>query len=190
MKPKRLFIALPLPDAIKAKVHEWTYHLRQELPFQKWVHRDDVHLTLKFLGEIAEEKIEQIEACLQEVADSFKPFMLNLDELGSFGSPAAPSILWAGVHGDLNSLHQLQQSVEASLVPLGYEREHRPFHPHLTLARRYTGGTKLNREELAGFAKRFAPNELSWQAERIVLYESQLSQRPMYKEISHFRLQG
>lgn len=181
---KRIFVALPLPDPIKAKVHEWMQlQGRSELSFQTWVHPDDLHLTLKFIGETDEGKIEPLHNALTEAVSTIKPFILTLDRLGTFGAPAAPSILWAGIAGDAAPLHRLQHSVETSLVPLGIEQEKRSYHPHLTIARRYNGKSKMNREAFSQSAELFSPKGLSWQADHLVLYESRLGQKPMYQEM-------
>jgi 2'-5' RNA ligase len=188
MNPKRLFVAVSLPDAVKTKIHEWTKELRKELPFKRWVHPDDVHLTLKFLGETAPEKIDEVIGRLEKATFSTKPFTLQLDTIGTFGSPHNPTVLWLGVQGELSLLHKLQQEVETSLTELGFRQDDRPFRPHLTLARRFSGEYRFSNRALSQATVQSDP--LSWKVDRIVLYESRLGERPMYRVLREFVFQS
>jgi 2'-5' RNA ligase len=94
-----------------------------------------VHLTLKFLGETREEQVPEILQALSVGLDGCKRFRLGVAGVGAFPNPAAARVVWAGVTGDLEQLAALQQAVECSLTSLGWNRESRPFTPHLTIGR-------------------------------------------------------
>ncbi|RAV01430.1 RNA 2',3'-cyclic phosphodiesterase [Paenibacillus sp. YN15] len=182
----RLFVALPLPEQLKAKMETEMEQLRKELSFQKWVHPQDLHLTLVFLGDTAPEAVEGIIAQLKEAVGGHRPFPLGLKEAGVFGQPNSPRVLWAGVDGALEALKSLQADISSRLQTVGYVPESRPYSPHLTLARRYTGSEPLPREALAAFSA--GEPAYQWTADRVVLYQTRLNRLPMYEELASIPL--
>ncbi|MGH7501868.1 MAG: RNA 2',3'-cyclic phosphodiesterase [Longimicrobiales bacterium] len=132
----RLFVAVNLPEAEKTRVHDATAVLREAtLPF-RWVNTDGLHLTLSFLGEVAETRAGELMMRLAESAGRHAPFPLRLSGLGAFPNLRRPRVLWIGVH-DNGSLRRLQADVAAALETIGFAREEREYNPHLTLARAY-----------------------------------------------------
>jgi len=132
----RLFVAVaPTPEVTsrieRALAALSTTHARAA----RWASPGSLHLTLAFLGEIAEELVPAIAAALRAVAAQHAGLSLRFRGGGSFGSPRHPRILWVPVEGDLAALSALQRGVDAALVPLGHQPDPRPFSPHLTLAR-------------------------------------------------------
>lgn len=126
VKP-RLFIAVPLPDDVKASLATWTNALRAQLPFRKWVHPADYHLTLQFLGPLSQEQLETTLVQVPKAIKPSKPFSLAIHRLGTFGQRRQPRILWAGVSGDREALQQLQHNVVAQLELLGLPKQRRPI---------------------------------------------------------------
>ncbi|CAN7264877.1 RNA 2',3'-cyclic phosphodiesterase [Paenibacillus sp. LjRoot153] len=182
----RLFVAVPVPSDIKRVVAGWIDETKPHLSFRKWVHPEDLHITLQFLGDTPSDSVPHITKVLQEIMTVSSPLSLSLESLGFFGRSTQPSVLWAGVGGDVEGLHSLQQQVAAALTPLGFKPEERTFHPHLTLARNYTGTTPFDRNKLSTFTM---PNStlgdlLSWQSNEVTLYRSHLNKLPMYETIS------
>jgi 2'-5' RNA ligase len=94
-----------------------------------------MHLTLKFLGNVAAPTIPEIARVVSESAQPIAPFQLGLGRLGTFPNLRSPRVVWVGVEGDTTTLAALQESVERAVVPLGFEREKRSFSAHLTLGR-------------------------------------------------------
>ncbi|APV45462.1 2'-5' RNA ligase [Dehalogenimonas formicexedens] len=132
----RSFIAIELPQEAKDALAE----LQRKLNVQpsdgiKWVAPESIHLTLKFLGWVPADRIEQIKRALSESVTGFKTFELRLSGLGAFPNLRRLNVVWCGLAGDLSHLNALQQSVERRVSPLGYPTENRLFSPHLTLAR-------------------------------------------------------
>lgn len=188
MPTSRLFIAVPIPDKQKQLLARWVKEKKTEWPFAKWVFPDDYHITLQFLGECTTKQIEQIVPALQQVAQRQSPFSLAVTGLGIFGSPTQPRILWAGVRGDLERLHQLQQHVTRVMAPLGFPPDDRPYRPHVTLARK----AQLNHFP-SGQLDQMQPWEThksSWVADQMVLYETQTGQKPMYASVAQFDFSG
>ncbi len=101
----------------------------------KWVEEENLHLTLKFLGEVKEERVEEISRVLREIRRSEKRFELSLEDIGAFPSERSPRVIWIGVGKGREEIIRLQERIEEGLTPLGFKKEERGFHPHLTIAR-------------------------------------------------------
>ena len=130
----RLFVAVNLPKKERERIHRASRALRdQSLPV-RWVEPDNFHLTLKFLGEVRAEVVPHIVAILARVALGCPPFSAQLAGFGAFPTIRRPRVLWLGVE-PTPALRCLKQDVEWALADLGFERETRAFHPHLTLGR-------------------------------------------------------
>lgn len=101
----------------------------------RWARPENVHLTLKFLGDVQEEVLESVRAALGETCAVYAPFNVELAGLGAFPSARRARIIWAGVGEGSEQLRSLASDLDAALAPLGFERERRPYTPHLTLGR-------------------------------------------------------
>lgn len=151
----RLFIAVNLPDAEKDRMWEALSPLRErDLPV-RWIGRDAIHLTLKFLGEVAEAQVAGVAARLGRVAVRHAPFELRLAGIGGFPSLDRARIWWLGIEPDAR-LMNLQAEVEEALVDEGFEREDRPFTAHITIGRTARTGAppdaRAARDAAAGIA--------------------------------------
>ena len=136
MEQVRCFIAIELPDELKAGLTRLHSRLKLgEQPWVKWVDPYSIHLTLKFLGSIAADRIGEITRAMEEAARGMSPFHLEVKELGVFPSLRRVQVAWVGVSGEVDKLSQLQQRIESNLARLGFAPESRPFTAHLTLAR-------------------------------------------------------
>ncbi|WP_079420636.1 RNA 2',3'-cyclic phosphodiesterase [Paenibacillus ferrarius] len=160
--------------------------MKPHLFFRKWVHHEDLYIKLQFLGNTPSEKVLLIDQVLQELTTVSSPLSLRVESLGFFGRAVQPSVLWAGVGGDVKGLHNLQKQVTYALTLFGFSPEERNFHPHLTLARDHIGRTPFDRNKLSTLT---LPNSsledlLSWKSKEIMLYRSHLNKRPMYEAIS------
>jgi 2'-5' RNA ligase len=131
----RAFIAIELPPSVRSTLGS----LRQTfgLPDRRlrWVDPGSLHLTLKFLGDMPRDRVAAVAQALTDAVGGHAPITLQAGGLGVFPGPRRPRVLWAGVGGDKQALHRLQQDVEASLARLGWPPEKRPFRGHLTVAR-------------------------------------------------------
>jgi len=133
----RVFIAIELPGDVVRGLDGTISLLRERVatPDIKWVTSGNIHVTLKFLGDVPGARIDAIGRSLEPVCAATPPMRLSVAGLGAFPSPRAPRVVWAGLQGDIELLSSLARSVDAALVTLGYPAESRPFTPHLTLAR-------------------------------------------------------
>ena len=131
----RVFIAVPLPADLKAKLAALQQEFRS-LPLEAaWPREAGFHITLKFLGEVNSTQIGPIGACMTATAQHYGPFSLWLSGVGVFPHESSPRVLWVGVRDVTGALKQIQQTLDVRLTQIGYPPEDRPFAPHLTIAR-------------------------------------------------------
>ncbi len=136
MTTVRAFIAIDLPDILRERLRSLAADLQprfEELPI-RWVPVDNIHLTLRFLGDVSPSNLALIEDILHNECAAAAPFELHVEGLGLFPNARRPRVIWVGVDGG-EQLPQLQQRLEAGVVRLGYPAEQRAFSPHLTLGR-------------------------------------------------------
>ena len=136
MEQIRSFIAIELPDELRSELVRLEAQLKSDgQSGVKWVDPYGIHLTLKFLGSIAVDRVEGVTRAMEEAARGISPFRLEVKELGVFPNVKRVQVAWVGISGEVDKLVQLQKRIESNLAPLGFAPESRPFTPHLTLAR-------------------------------------------------------
>jgi 2'-5' RNA ligase len=136
MEQIRSFIAVELPDAVKAKLSQLQAELKADKPPSvKWVDPYSTHLTLKFLGNVARNRTDEITRAMETAAQGISPLELKIKELGVFPNLKRVQVVWVGLNGEVDKLSQLQRNIESNLAHLGFEPEARTFKPHLTIAR-------------------------------------------------------
>ena len=170
MSKIRAFIALELSDEARAVLAAVSEALAQEVTAGavKWVQPERMHLTLRFLGNTALERVDDVAAALDGVAARHEPFGLTLDALGCFPYERKPRVIWVGVQGDIARAEALQASLDDALQGLGWEPEGKPFRPHVTLGRVKEQQAKIRLPWGNGVAP--ARTQIS----DVVLFESQL----------------
>jgi RNA 2',3'-cyclic 3'-phosphodiesterase len=131
----RVFIAVPLPGDLKAKLAALQQEFRQLPVVAAWVREAGFHITLKFLGEVESPRIGPILSCMTEAAKHHHPFSLALCGVGVYPHEFGPRVLWVGIQDETGLLGQLQRTLGAGLTQIGFPAEERAFSPHLTLAR-------------------------------------------------------
>ncbi len=184
----RTFVAIDLNDSVRRKVRELLSHLREAVPGVRWVDANQAHVTLKFLGEMEENKVYEVCQVIQRIAADHAPFTMECRGLGAFPSANRPRTLWLGLIDDQSLLTSVHQSVEDSLRVLGFPQEHRAFRAHVTLGRIQDGGR--THDELPDALERYAEFDgglLS--VDQLTLYASQLSRSgPSYTVLSRSTL--
>ena len=166
---QRLFIAIPLPPELKEILADRQEYLRARLPGLRvsWLKKEQMHLTVLFLGDTASTKIDGIVLSIQNNVNSAS-FRLSMGGLGIFPNFKRPRVIWVGLGGDLKSLHGLHEEVATSLSEISFDR--RKLKPHLTLGR-VRRGSEPNMMHTFSEAKR---TEYSWSVESFHLYKSDL----------------
>ena len=135
-RPLRLFVAIELPGEVQAVLDRLVGRLRTAaLGPVRWLPARNVHLTLKFLGNVPARRVDRLAEALRQGAQALRPFELELSTLGVFPDRRSPRVVWLGLGGDVEALRGVRQVVERRMEELGFPAEARPFSPHLTLAR-------------------------------------------------------
>jgi 2'-5' RNA ligase len=155
----RAFLAVPLSPAGLLAVEEIQQCLQEFDAFSdfRWASPAKVHLTLRFLGEIAEEETGPVAAALEAACQQARACSFELNRLGAFPNPKNPGVIWAGPAEPPAALLSLEAGLSAGLEAAGFASESRPFHPHLTLARRRRRG----RPQRRGREKGSVPKDLA-----------------------------
>lgn len=147
----RVFVAINLPARERERLHAATGVLREgDFPV-RWVAPENVHLTLKFLGEVPEPKVPDVGNALTESLASIERFRMELGGVGAFPSLRSPRVIWVGVEPN-EELSEAQRRVESALADLGHPPEKRDFRAHLTLGRGEKGARRARFQGLEGLA--------------------------------------
>ncbi len=131
----RLFVAIDLSDSVKQQLEELITELNTCRADVRWVHSDSMHLTLKFLGNVAPQELVAIDKVLSRIVATTQPARGRLRNVGSFPHLRRPRVLWIGVETDNGMLSSLQTNLDAALSKIGFSKENRRFRPHITLGR-------------------------------------------------------
>lgn len=190
--PIRAFIAVELPAEIQAQLEGVAKRLRAaRATAVRWVAVQNIHLTLKFLGDTDPADLTRLGELLTPIAGQFPPVELSVGGLGSFPNNRQPRVIWVGVEIP-PQIKALQRSIEAAAEKIGCPREDRPFSPHLTLGRVQKSAS---REEIAQISQALAAIQVGelgrFQATSFTLFRSDL--RPsgsIYTPLAHFELGG
>lgn len=135
MAPIRAFIAVDLPPSTQQAIQKQVNDLRQSAGDSvRWVQVRNIHLTLKFLGDIPPSNVDELTRMLRTEADSRPAFDISIGGLGSFPNPKRPRVLFVGVQAPAG-LEALQRGIESACSRFGHESDSRPFSPHLTIGR-------------------------------------------------------
>lgn len=192
----RTFVAVELDAPLRQALAQAQARLRSRLEQAagpgvrvQWVKPDSIHLTLKFLGDIPEERVAEIKNALTGAVARHVRFQAPAEGLGAFPDPRAPRVLWVGLVERDGALTRLAADVEAALVAIGFAPESKPFHPHLTLARIKERSRDVGRALSQGglLAQELTPGSLT--ADAVCLMQSQL--RPsgaVYNELCRLPL--
>lgn len=131
----RTFIAIPISDDVKKSLNSVQRELSEHRKDIKAVNSDNMHITMKFLGDIEKDLIPELSGVIDEVASEFKPFEFVVSKLGAFPSSKKARVLWAGIGNGGNTMIDMEKTLSDKLVDLGFDKEKRPFTPHITIGR-------------------------------------------------------
>ncbi len=131
----RTFIAIELTNELHEELHILQQEFKKSDIDAKWVEANNIHLTLKFLGNVDTGQIEKIKDILEEISKQTKPFYLHLAGVGAFPKLDYPRVLWVGIDEGKNETIEIAKKLEEELEKIGFQKENRPFSLHLTLAR-------------------------------------------------------
>jgi 2'-5' RNA ligase len=131
----RAFLAIDLPASLRPVLSWAQDELKKSGADVKWVPVGNIHITLKFFGNITDVQVADISERVTSIAAGQEPFSLTVMNAGAFPSPKNPRVVWLGVGGDLDIMRDFHRRLETAFATLGFPPEDRPFSPHLTLGR-------------------------------------------------------
>ena len=168
----RAFIAIELPQEIIAFIHKIQEGLRSYGFKARWVRPENIHLTLKFLGDINSEDIKKAGDAIISAAGENASMSLGAKGIGVFPGVKRPRVIWTGIAGQTKELADLQKTLDGKLETIGFPKEKRPYKGHLTIAR-IKG--KVDAKRLIDAMTEFGRLESkTFMAEEVVLFKSKL----------------
>ena len=187
MGDMRCFLALDLPDPLLRHLTSIQTHYASMYPHFRWVKRENLHLTLHFLGEISRKNMDQLVTECRPVSARNQALAVRAGELGVFPRWSAPAVLWLSLTGDMEKLKLLHEQTAGAVKRAGLTTDNKPFRPHITLAR-----MPANRKEGLDPAvfQDFSPDSQEIYAlSTFTLYTSELKpQGPVYRPYFRFEL--
>lgn len=185
----RSFIAIPLNGEVQRAARKIARELRSENDGMKWVPEDNLHLTLKFLGDVVDRDVPQVCKAIRDCCRSIPSFELEFEGTGGFPNDQRPRVVWAGITGGGEFLIDLVSRLEVELAKLGFKPEPRDYRPHLTLGRVRSGSRSASPEVVAKVV-RFKKRRLGiMTVDQIRLYASFLDKEgPTYNVMDTIHL--
>jgi 2'-5' RNA ligase len=167
----RSFIGIPLTNDAR----ETIYKIYPDIKNLKFTKKENLHITVKFLGEVKEEKIEKIKEAIEESCNDITKFKISSNRLSAFPSLTYARVIWANVIEGVSIIEKIYKKLEKILEKTGFKKEDRKYIPHITIARAKTG------VDITDYLSKF---EMNSEVNEIVLYRSDLtSTGPIYTEI-------
>lgn len=170
----RTFIAVNLPEEIRADFREHLEHFRTMASGISWVPAQNVHITLKFLGDVAEQDLGGVCSAVEKALAGFQQFSIQLGGFGAFPNFNRPRVFWVGITRGTEKLRDLARAVDQHLLPLGFEKGKRKFSAHLTLGRIKRPG---NYDQLRQAAERADYSSATFAVPSVEVMKSVLSPR-------------
>jgi 2'-5' RNA ligase len=184
VESKRLFIAICLSEEIKRVLSNIIEELKKSGSDTKWIERENIHLTIKFLGNTPIEKVKAISKVLSETCLRESISLVVLEKLESFPSLSAPRVIWVGLKDAHGFLKRITQTLEGSLEKIGVEKEIREFQAHITLGRMRSLKNKISLIEKINIANADF-NKKTFPIDNITLFESLLTPKGPIHSILH-----
>jgi len=183
----RLFIAVEIPDEIKKNIVERINELKPVEAVVKWVAKENLHITLKFLGWVEEKDLDKLIKMTSKAVESFNRFKVNFAGLGTFPEGKAPRVVWVGMGEGAEEMGKLAEALENKLSRAGFRSEPRGFKPHLTIGRiKAKKGVDNLKTNLAAIKEpKFGETEVD---SLFIMKSTLTSKGPIYEKIKEVKL--
>ena len=183
-----MFCAVELPENIRRRIEKHIERVRTAVPESQpsWTRVGNIHLTLKFFGNVEHTRVERIGEALSRAVKGFLRFDVSIAGAGAFPNTRQPRVLWIGVNDSSGQLKQLHESIDEECAKEGFEKESRAYRPHLTVARiRKPEGARA----LAEASQRFGFEPMEMIVKELLLFRSELSSKgSRYTVVSRHQL--
>ncbi len=185
----RLFLAMDVPEELKAALGRAMEDTEPDSSGMKWVRPANIHFTLKFLGNVEEEKVEALANAVREVTGVSPSVEISTGGFGAFPRPERARVFWLGLETGKAALSELARDFNGRLRALRFEAEKRPFAAHITLARLRQARDISNLIE--AWEQTAGVRDVAWRGNEVVLYQSVLDRTgPTYTALERFELKG
>jgi len=186
----RAFIAIELPQETKNALARLQDQLKKAGADVKWVAPQNIHLTLKFLGEITDEQFQKISLILDAIAKENPPYNIRINELGAFPKIEQLRVIWVGIDSGDKETKKIAKALDEKIQKLGIPKEDRAFSSHITIGRTRSALNRDNLiEELIKRQEGFKPENGEFAAAKITLFKSTLTQTgPTYEALKEANL--
>jgi len=182
----RLFIAINISEENREKIFRIQSGLKKSSADIKWVRKENLHFTLKFLGETEESVLTVLKEKINSAIADIKPFDISFSNCGFFPSEISPRIFWIGIDNGSNYLCDIAGKIDMALEKIGFPKETRPFSAHLTIGRFRSG---KDTDKLIKMAKKTIFENISETVNSIFIMKSTLTPAgPVYEIVEEFRL--
>lgn len=184
----RTFIAIEISEDIRSILGQIQSHLKYSGADVKWVAPNNIHLTLKFLGEISENKCEEIKSILDKIGAASKPFEISVKDIGAFPKIEYPRVIWVGLDKGAKEAAALAAEIDEELSKMGFEKESRPFAAHLTIGRvRSSKNKDALKSKLTAYS--LQPTAEDQAVSSVILFQSTLTPKgSIYTKLHESRL--
>lgn len=189
MEKIRTFVAIKLTSEIISNISQVQEELKRSNAGVKWVKPENIHLTLKFLGHITKEGLEEVKLATREALKPFTPFEISISGLGAFPKIKYPRVIWVGIDKGKEDLEKIVFNLEERLMKIGFAREKRKFSPHLTLGR--VKSQKGKGGLIEALTNTEASHLGSMRVDKIAIIQSELKpQGPVYTSLEEIDLKA
>lgn len=176
MPTTRAFIAIPIPSKIQRALGGLQDNLKKDISNVRWTKPESIHLTLKFLGDVEDEKLAPIGEALKELSSKFDPLNFRADGLDCFPPKGSPRVIWVGLREDSGTLGRLVSDIERAMEKFSFPKENRGFTPHLTLGRVRDQKSRMTAQIMRAVFDKQAPADLgTFEAKTVELIKSELT---------------
>ncbi|MFH1888628.1 MAG: RNA 2',3'-cyclic phosphodiesterase [Candidatus Omnitrophota bacterium] len=187
----RAFIAIELPQEIKDSLENLQEELKTARSDVKWVRPENIHLTMKFLGEINDKQLDKINDIIDQAVEKRNSFRMRISSLGAFPKIDSPRVIWIGIDTGDKEVKEMAAELEEKIAEIGISKEERQFSSHITIGRTRS---PLNREKLVVYIKNKADlcgKNLEFYVGMITLFKSTLTPKgPIYEALKRANLKN
>ncbi|NSL50937.1 RNA 2',3'-cyclic phosphodiesterase [Calidifontibacillus erzurumensis] len=178
------FIAIPLPEYLQDFFSIWQTYLKEEVSYKIWTYKKDLHITLKFLGPVDQQRLVKLQEELT-IIEKIPSFTVEIGTLGTFGNLKEPRVIWAGVE-KTKELASLQQQIENCAINVGFQKENREYRPHITLGKKWTGNPDHGKIEK--LKSKFLHDKQKLHIDQVVIYRIFPERLQKYEVIESYLL--
>ncbi|MCR4428442.1 MAG: RNA 2',3'-cyclic phosphodiesterase [Caldiserica bacterium] len=176
----RVFVALPIPEEVKQTIGVFMGKLRSSGADVKWVERENLHFTLRFLGELEEGDLPRVEDSIKTLS-GFKSFQAKTGPFGVFPSLSSPRVFWIGLEKGKEEMEEISRALNLAFKERGFPQEDKPFQAHLTIGR---ARSPKNIPALKQLLETLSPPQVEFSVAEVSLFQSTLTPRgPIYRKL-------